>query len=253
MIGKLPEKAKLMGKEWRMPCPLHGGTTTLSIRAEDGLYFCHAGCDQKELGKTLLQLGYILRRDARNGSPERVSEPYWWKSLWAGAVPSGRVSNYLSERGINLLPKELRWHYGRRAIVARVWLGYEVVGVHVTEIPSRRRRFHGEVRGGAIRLSFPELDRSKLMVGEGIESVLSLAQIEAWNGRIWAAGSSTCLGSVELPSGISSVIIAADFDGAGLVGAERLERRVIEKGMSCKICFPKKYGSDWNDSLREER
>ena len=85
------------------------------------------------------------------------------------------------------------------------------------------------------------------MVGEGIETMLSLS--EAVPGLpVWAALSSGHLGAVLLPERVQRVYIAIDRDPAGQRAAERLSARATEVGIAAQVLEP--LLGDFNDDLR---
>jgi len=86
-----------------------------------------------------------------------------------------------------------------------------------------------------------------LVVGEGIETMLSLS--EAASGLpVWAALSSGHLGAVLLPEGLQRLYIAIDRDPAGQRAAERLSARATEVGIAVRVLEPRL--GDFNDDLR---
>ncbi|HEY7823629.1 MAG TPA: toprim domain-containing protein, partial [Acidimicrobiia bacterium] len=106
------------------------------------------------------------------------------------------------------------------------------------------RRAMGHLLGNAVRLT-PHDDI--LVIGEGIETMLSLS--EATPGLpVWAALSSGHLGAVLLPKGLQRLYIAIDRDPAGRGAAERLSARAIEVGIAVRVLEP--LLGDFNDDLR---
>ncbi|WP_290899964.1 toprim domain-containing protein, partial [Hoeflea sp.] len=107
--------------------------------------------------------------------------------------------------------------------VHRTWLAPDGQGKAGLKAP---RRAMGHLLGNAVRLT-PHEDI--LVVGEGIETMLSLS--EAASGLpVWAALSSGHLGAVLLPEGLQRLYIAIDRDPAGRRAAERLSARAKEVG-----------------------
>ena len=142
----------------------------------------------------------------------------------------------------------------RPAMIAAVTDGAAAVqGVHRTWLASDgqgkaavnpQRRAMGHLLGNAVRLS-PEDDI--LVIGEGIETMLSLS--EAIPGLpVWAALSSGHLGVVQLPEGLNRLYIAIDRDPAGCQAAERLSARASEVGVPVRVLEPRL--GDFNDDLR---
>ena len=125
--------------------------------------------------------------------------------------------------------------------VHRTWLAPDGQGKAAVET---QRRAMGHLLGNAVRLT-PHDDI--LVVGEGIETMLSL--VEAAPGLpVWAALSSGHLGAVLLPEGLQRLYIAIDRDPAGQRAAERLSARATEVGIAVRVLEP--LLGDFNDDLR---
>jgi len=125
--------------------------------------------------------------------------------------------------------------------VHRTWLAHDGEGKAVVKT---QRRAMGHLLGNAVRLT-PQ--QNILVVGEGIETMLSLS--EAAPGLpVWAALSSGHLGAVLLPEGLQRLYIAIDRDPAGQRAAERLSARATEVGIGCLVLEPQL--GDFNDDLR---
>jgi hypothetical protein len=125
--------------------------------------------------------------------------------------------------------------------VHRTWLAPDGQGKAAVET---QRRAMGHLLGNAVRLT-PHDDI--LVIGEGIETMLSLS--EAASGLpVWAALSSGHLGAVQLPEGLQRLYIAIDRDQAGSQAAERLSARATEVGIDCHVLEPQL--GDFNDDLR---
>jgi hypothetical protein len=125
--------------------------------------------------------------------------------------------------------------------VHRTWLAPDGQGKAAVET---QRRAMGHILGNAVRLS-PHDDI--LVVGEGIETMLSLSEM-APGLPVWAALSSGHLGAVQLPEGMQRLYIAIDRDQAGQRAAERLSARATEVGIGCHVLEPQL--GDFNDDLR---
>ncbi|MAE91960.1 MAG: DNA primase [Pelagibaca sp.] len=125
--------------------------------------------------------------------------------------------------------------------VHRTWLAPDGQGKAAVET---QRRAMGHLLGNAVRLT-PHDDI--LVIGEGIETMLSLS--EAAPGLpVWAALSSGHLGAVQLPKGLQRLYIAIDRDPAGQRAAERLSARATEVGIAVRVLEP--LLGDFNDDLR---
>ncbi|TQM94648.1 DUF7146 domain-containing protein [Roseinatronobacter monicus] len=125
--------------------------------------------------------------------------------------------------------------------VHRTWLAPDGQGKAAVKT---QRRAMGHLLGNAVRLT-PQ--QNILVVGEGIETMLSLTQ--AVPGLpVWAALSSGHLGAVLLPEGLQRLYIAIDRDPAGQRAAERLSARATEVGITVRMLEPRL--GDFNDDLR---
>ncbi|HBS35377.1 MAG TPA: DNA primase [Parvularcula sp.] len=105
------------------------------------------------------------------------------------------------------------------------------------------RKALGRIAGNAVRFGDPG---EIMMVGEGVETVLSLRAILPAM-PIAAALSAQNLGAVRLPPSLRRLYIAADRDEAGLGAAERLRKRAIAEGVDAVILLPGL--NDFNDDL----
>ena len=128
-----------------------------------------------------------------------------------------------------------------------------VVGVHRTWIDPRQpakaavsfpRKTLGRVHGHAVR--FGDTDAGTLLVGEGIETVLSLVTaVPAITAA--AALSAGGLGAFTPPAGIARLVVACDNDAAGESAALRLRRRCARRRIDCAVVVSKT--GDFNEDL----
>ena len=107
------------------------------------------------------------------------------------------------------------------------------------------RKALGRVHGFAVRFGRPA-DGAALLVGEGIETVLSLVTAMPGIGAA-AALSAGSLGAFAPPPGVARLVIARDNDPEGARAAERLARRCARAGVAASILVPE--GGDFNDDL----
>ena len=128
-----------------------------------------------------------------------------------------------------------------------------VTGVHRTWLdPSRPakapvaqpRKALGRVHGLAVRFGAPA--PASLLVGEGIETVLSLVTALPDTAAA-AALSAGSLGAFAPPAGLARLVIARDNDAEGERAAERLARRCARAGVAAQVLVPE--GEDFNDDL----
>ena len=191
--------------------------------------------------------------------------------LFAASVPvAGTLPDtYLRSRGLTQggTMSALRFHpkcwyrdedqtrsIPRPALIAAVTDGAGALqGVHRTWLApdgqlkaavETQRRAMGHLLGNVVKLT-PHDDI--LVVGEGIETMLSL--VEAVPGLpVWAALSSGHLGVVLLPEGLQRLCIAIDRDPAGRGAAARLSARALDAGIAVRELEPRL--GDFNDDLR---
>lgn len=116
---------------------------------------------------------------------------------------------------------------------------------------SRPRKALGLVYGLAVRFGDPNAT-STLLVGEGIESVLSLVTVlqgaappHAVAAAALSAGS---LGAFDPPGNVTRLIVAQDRDEQGGLASQRLQLRCTRLGIACAVLTP--AGNDFNDDLR---
>ena len=189
------------------------------------------------------------------------------RRLWRGcrAIDGTHAEHYLRARGLARCRfAALRFHPALRyregasvqrlpALVAAV-TGDDgaVTGVQRTWLDPRApakadiahpRKALGRIYGHAVRLGPPG---TALLVGEGIETVLSLiaAVPELTAAAALSAGS---LGAFAPPPGLARLVIARDNDDEGKHAAERLARRCAQVHIAALVLVPE--GGDFNDDL----
>lgn len=206
---------------------------------------------------------------ARAERAEREKAVARARRCWAEAQPIGGTlaERYLRRRAIRCtLPATLRFHpacwhgaTARRlpALIAAVERENELVGVHRTWLAEPadkadiepQKAMLGPVGGGAVRLSDGP---GALVVTEGVETGLSLVDaLRAHRPRVWAALSTSGVGSLLLPPTPGELVIAPDGDEAGHKAAAKLACRARQKGWRVRLMVPPAPGRDWNDVARE--
>ena len=128
-----------------------------------------------------------------------------------------------------------------------------ICGVHRTwldpRLPAKAgvaspRKALGRIHGLAVR--FGEPATGTLLVGEGIETVLSL--VTAMPDTVAAAAlSAGSLGAFAPPPGVTRLVIARDNDDEGERAAERLVRRCACARIAALVVVPE--GDDFNSDL----
>ena len=142
--------------------------------------------------------------------------------------------------GERLGPGERSGH-GAIAGVQRTWLDPDRPAKARV---ARPRKALGHVHGQAVR--FGEPAAGTLLVGEGIETVLSI--VTALPDTVAAAAlSAGSLGAFAPPPGTARLVIARDNDAEGERAAERLVRRCACAGVAALVVVPE--GDDFNSDL----
>ena len=205
-------------------------------------------------------------------SPARVGKPSYdsteaARRLWARcrALAGTHAENYLLARGLARcrfaalrFHPELRYREGNSVIllpaliaavtgddgavtgVQRTWLDPDSPAKADVAFP---RKGLGRIFGHAVRFGTPS---ATLLVGEGIETVLSLvaAVPDITAAAALSAGS---LGAFAPPPGVDRLLIARDNDPDGKRAAGRLARRCALSGVGAAVLVPE--GGDFNDDL----
>ena len=135
-------------------------------------------------------------------------------------------------------------HHGTVFGIHRTWLDRQ--RPTKASLPSPRKAL-GNIHGVAVRL-IPHSAHTPLVVGEGIETVLSIV---AAFPHIPAAAALSAghLAAFNPPPTTSHMVIGADNDPEGLDAANRLSRRSRALQIPCTIILPTL--NDFNDDLRE--
>lgn len=266
---------------------------SISLREDRVLVHCFSGCDQSAVIDELQRLDLWPRRDDRDLRVQRRPKPrlttfrstpvtdngmrdfglrMWSEAdaLHDGKWPTG-LRRYFENRGLDQFDpcQALRFHprmphgAGRffpAMLALATSIENEPCAIQATYLsddgsakapiePSRKT--FGSAAGCAVRLV--EAD-DVLVVGEGVESVLSAVQVLGEGG--YALLGTSGLRSIILPEVYRDrrVIIAADNDtsGAGQKAAREAARRLIEDQgfLDVRIVSPPAAGTDFNDRLR---
>jgi len=208
----------------------------------------------------------ILAQREAEGLAEAAKRAAQAKRLWMEAqlIAGTPAETYLRGRGITCdLPPVLRFHpytwHGPTAkrypaLMAAVQ-GAGLPAVHRTYLRpdgsgkadiDPAKAMLGATAGGAVRLTDGP---SRLVVGEGIESTLSLAcGLLDGPATLWAALSTSGLRGLHLPTRPGRLTIACDGDTPGRDAAHALAERAHGLGWQVGICDPG-TGADFNDIL----
>jgi hypothetical protein len=268
---------------WRLDCPVCRNEQIGLRDGPNGLHVSCYRCTRAEIIAELKQLGLDVKparpqpltdeeaqrqRDAEEIDRQRriaLARDIWEQTEDAGVI----VGTYLGGRRILIdIPYVVRLHRGlwhkesrekRPAMIARVDNAVDgaSVAIHATYLAmdgstkasvNPARKSFGPIAGAAIQLGQPRLDQWHV-IGEGIETVMSVMQCTGFSG--WAAVSAGNLERLPLPPAAQRILIAADNDekGRGLLSARRAARRWLTEGREVKIAMPPMPGTDWNDVL----
>lgn len=273
-------RARREGRNWRTTCPVHNGFSLTLADGRDGklLVRCWGGCDPVDVLAAIYD--QLDLDDDDDWSPgERVEHHAsqaaqhieWARQGWQRARDGRPLKIYLRARGISLdPPATLRFaprcshkptNSHMPAMLAKVVdINGQFRALHRTflspdasrkaALPKEQQRLSlGPTRGGVVRLAPFEPDKA-LIVGEGIETTLSLMQLRGLPG--WAGVSTSILKHLVLPAAVGRVLIAVDNDrnGAGQRAAHAAGQRWIAEGRQVRLAIPPEVGMDWNDVLQ---
>lgn len=271
------DKKFLTGKHG--PCPLCGGIDRFRFEPtkENGSYFCsfcgagsglhllaqikgvtHEGAWR--LVESVMDMAEETKPQPMVNREERIRKI---QAACQRLTVGGQVDIYLRGRGICFLDlppfdlAEVKTSNNSSMMVARFAKGNKLAGLHITFIRDGKKdesngsakKMYGLTQGGlngsAIRLH-PAGTVSRIIVAEGIETTLSVAQ--KYGLPAWACGSAGLMEVLEVPDAIKEVIIAGDNDASftGQAAAYILAKRLTRQGKSCTVLLPKEIG-DFND------
>lgn len=264
--------ARREGAFVRCRCPVHGGASLALADGPQGRLFirCWYGCRRNAVVAALIGRGLITRgmakvvpetedqKEARlaaeaRGRAYRIACA---RDLWAQSRPAtGSIAEtYLWSRLLTMPAPAVIRVVGRQrhretggewpAMICRVdHVEHGHVACHLTylngldpAVPPHidpRKRCIGPIKGAAVQLA-PAA--SRLAVAEGVETALSV--MLAWEIPAWAALSANGIAELILPEIVTDVVIAADPDPAGLIGARRAGRRWLAEGRTVVIATP---------------
>jgi hypothetical protein len=267
-------------------------TPSLSVReGENGrpLFHCFVGCQYPEIAAALgIERGNSRKRQVNPSRPpvdqasteqerkdKRAAYIAWlWRRIWFEAQPiaGSPAEGYLRSRSISLISDDcLRFHptcehpsgdvFPAMIAIAGHWCGDSVTpcAVHRTYLRSDgagkadiepAKASLGSLRGAGVWLSLPA---PILAVGEGIETVLSVATAmrERSDYAYAAAISAGNLAIFQIPDWAKELIILADRDEAGERAALTLAAKAKrDSGLIARIARPPEAFNDFNDALR---
>lgn len=276
-----------LGGVWRAGggmclCPVHNDRRpSLSVRVGERalLFKCFAGCDTQSIIAELRRLDRDVLRRIDTGVPEQQryggNDGHRLRALrlWNEAVPLAGTcaEEYLRRRRITLLPKALRYHPQtpirlgnalelRPAMIAALHDGGDTSFGRFVAV---QRTFLE--RSGACRAR--DLDDPKMILGrplsgavilaeattilglaEGVETALSAMML--FDIPVWAALGSSRLAQVAIPQKVNHLVLFADSDPAGRIGAASAAEAYGVPGRTIETLYPPEVCKDWNDVLR---
>lgn len=273
----LSHRARKEGRGWRTECPVHGGFSLIVADGTEGhlLLKCWGGgCSFEDIIEALKRRG--LDDDEWSGSDRRFEDrnehrardaqhTLWALRAWNRLREDRKIpiKTYLRSRAITLpVPPTLRWAPSCKhgllqtflpAMVAKI-VGPNggLVAVHRTYLLADgsckapvdkdcQRLSLGPTRGGVVHLAPFDPDRP-LIIGEGIETTMSLMQLRGLPG--WAGVSTSVLKHLILPVAVRQILIAVDHDrnGAGERAARAAGQRWVAEGRCVWLAMPKGFG-----------
>lgn len=195
------------------------------------------------------------------------------RALYATSKPlTGNClgSQYLKNRGLNVIPKTLRFTTrcyepqtrsampailatftdpeGEAITLQRIYLkagGYKAD----IEVCKRTMTPKKPMSGGAVRLFEPSDKGTFIGIAEGIETALAVHQL--FDIPVWATLSSNLMAKWEPPMGIMNVVIYGDADKnyTGQKAAYTLANKLAIKGLNVSVEIPEVLGDDFLDVL----
>jgi hypothetical protein len=254
----------------RRPCPACARgkrDTALSVTVKaDGvvLVFCHR-CSYSERHDD-------RRRQAHHERPAlHITLSEYGRNLWRECEPiAGTAADYLRARRCVIPPADgdLRWHpklkhpsgHVGAALIAlvtnaitglpqslhRTWINAD--GSKAAVDPPRMLLKGHTKAGGVIRLWPDESVTTGLSIGEGIETMLTVAHVFR---PAWSCIDAGNLAQFPILDGIESLIVFRDNDPTGLLAGKECGLRWQRAGRDVKLVTPSKPGHDVNDAVRE--
>jgi hypothetical protein len=257
-------------------CPAHDDRTpSLSVRVGDHalLVKCWAGCDTSDVLRAIRRLdpAALVRREAPPAANPTSGRIDWVRrravELWDSAQPlEGTIAEaYLQRRGLSAGSPALRFHrrtplgprraaLHRPALIAVVRAQGRVVAVQRSFLDAQMprlsrdlvqpRRMLGRPGAGAVPLAAAA---DVLGLAEGVET--ALAAMILLGLPVWAALGSERLALVAVPDSVRRLVLLADDDRAGRLGAARAAIAHQRPGRLIETLWPPAGRNDWNDAL----
>jgi DNA primase len=197
------------------------------------------------------------------------------RAIWNGSRPVAGTDaeTYLRSRGITMAPPPSirfamtpRWRNRETgevgpdtpALVGAVARGGDLVAVQCVFLRDHGRAkakgkkpklSRGRILGGALRLDHGRPASSEVIITEGPEDALSLAQ-ELPEKRVWASLGTAMMPAIEYPDDVKAIVIAGQNDEPGRRAVAKAAERLTEMGFGVRTMWPDAAFKDWNDQLR---
>jgi putative DNA primase/helicase len=283
-LGRTMSMCPLCSESRRTPQKRHSKVLAITlIEPEFAVYYCnhceaHGYCRPDTPSRVVDLAEQQRRREhaAHHAKQEKQDRTRQALTLWNDAQPcrGSPIESYLClTRGIGdwldtfpFLDKVFRYHpscpFGSERLPCMLALVREIttnapVAIHRTALttgprPERiDRKSLGPTTGGAIKISPDHEVHSGLLIGEGIETVLSASKLLQFK-PVWSLIDKNGLAKFPVLSGIESVTIAVDNDpgGDGQRAAAECVQRLTQAGTEV-ITVQTNLVSDFNDLIRE--
>ena len=258
-----------LGGSWRgyiatCRCPAHEDRDpSLSVRqGHDGiLVHCFAGCDPGDVLREISRLRPSViyepppaRRSAGTSNIARI----WNEALSVVGTPA---ASYLAARGLHLPLPDIRFHprcpWGPKPSTR--FLPALIVAVReANELRAIQRIFLDLTNGGyldKVMLGTPGAGAWRgsqagdtLALAEGFETAAAFSHIN----RIpcWATLGAARLDRIQIPPGVTRLIIAEDNDPEGRRARNKAWRAYQERGFTLARMPPPQQFGDWADVLK---
>ena len=283
-LGRTMAMCPLCSEGRRTPQKRHSKVLAVTlIEPEFAVYYCNhceaRGYCRPDTPSRVVDLAEQQRRRdeaKRHAQEEKRDRTRRALTLWNDAQPcrGSPIESYLYHtRGIGdwldtfpFLDEVFRYHpsypFGSERLPCMLALVREIktnaaIAVHRTALttgprPQRiERRSLGPTTGGAIKISPDQEVHSGLLIGEGIETVLSASKLLQFK-PVWSLIDKNGIAKLPILSGIESVTIAVDNDpgGDGQQAAAECVQRLTQAGVEV-ITAQTNLVSDFNDFIRE--
>lgn len=219
-------------------------------------------------------------RQAAEDERERAAAIDEAREFWAGAVEvrGTPADRYLRQaRGITAAAApSLRfghvplsrdddgaWRPAMPALLAAVTLLDNFVGMQRIFLredgadkrwgkPRKSKFTMGRLVGGAVKMGRLTPDPSAIVITEGLEDALSLAQ-EMPEQQVWAALGTANLRMLVFPPSVRQIVLAGQNDAAGRAAIDAAATEYLDRGLVVRAMWPDPAFKDWNDELRGVR